>query len=653
MCGITGIVCNYQPRNFELRATAVAMADCLTHRGPNSGGCWSDEKVALGHRRLSVLDLSDSGLQPMMSSNERFVVSFNGELYNHVDIRKDLLNEGTDVKWRGHSDTETLIEAIAFWGLETTVNKINGMFAFALWDRRSEELSLVRDRYGEKPVYWGYSSKSFVFASELKALRAIPTFSKEISTDALSLYFEYGYVPAPWSIHPSIYKLEPGCILTLQTNQPFLDPKYPLRPGEVLGPISIKRYWSLKEEIETGTKRLISNQSEAITYLKKNLQQSVKERMISDVPMGAFLSGGIDSSLITAIMQEQSHFPINTFTAGFENHAFNEAPYARQVAEHLSTNHHEIIVTEKDSFNVIPILPAIYDEPFADPSQIPTYLISKFASTKITVALSGDGGDEFFGGYTRYNLVNKLALIYRWCPYVLRKYLGILLLQVNSACRKSDKFIAVNSNLLMKIDRLAARLLTCENLEQLKDSFVKICDQDNLLLKPNIAEFQELCEEIPQVLKNAPSDQMMFRDILTYLPDDILCKVDRASMATSLEVRSPFLDPKILKVSAQLPQELKMTNKNSKIILRKILQDYVPSQILDRPKTGFGIPLAEWLRGPLRIWAEDLLAESSLKENQLDIQSIKNVWAEHLSYKKDWSQQIWTVLMFIAWQKSI
>ncbi len=660
MCGLTGILTS--STNNDINKIVSKMTLLLKHRGPNDGGVWSKSNIGLGHRRLSVLDLSSSGAQPMQSECERFVMVYNGEIYNHLDIRKNLEVEGFPIKWRGHSDTETLLEAIKYWGLQKSLTNSIGMFALAIWDKKEECLSLARDRIGEKPLYWGWAGNDLIFGSELKALRAHPDCSKDICKKALLEYLQFMNVPAPRSIHPGIFKLEPGTILTVKSFAPLKPPNEPIRPGENYGSINIKRYWDLNESFKSGIYNPIQNESEAIATTEKTLREAVKNQMISDVPLGAFLSGGIDSSSIVALMQDQSPRPIKTFTIGFEEIKFDESKHAAEVAKHLGTDHHKILVTDTDARNVIPDLPWLYDEPFADSSQIPTHLICKAARQEVTVALSGDGGDEIFGGYNRYvhgpNLWKNLSYL----PFFLRGFVGQALQAVPekswdrleyifNQIKKGSKGI---SNLGNKIHRFGNSIRSVNSLQDLHKNMISAWLEPEKLLIDDVKKLlSTIKDESNELALNDSVMSMIIRDMRSYLPDDILHKVDRASMGISLEVRCPFLDKDVVSLASRIPSKMKISDGKGKWLLRQVLYKYVPTKIIDRPKEGFALPIGVWLRGPLRDWAEDLLEKKRLDSDGLfKSEIISKTWTEHLSGRKDWSYPLWTILMFQAWKAS-
>lgn len=644
MCGFAGFLSTKQ-LDAKAAESLTAMISVLQHRGPDDSGIWTDNDfgIALGHRRLSIQDLSPAGHQPMFSANQRFVIAFNGEIYNHLELRRFLDNGDDHARhWRGHSDTETLLEAIAAWGIERALQSCVGMFAFALWDRQNRSLTLARDRLGEKPLYYGWQANTLLFGSELRALKAHPAFHAEIDLDALALYLRHSYVPAPYSIYRDIYKLPQACYLQLS------DGATP----------QIKPYWSAREAAESGQRQLFAgSETEATTELERLLTQSISGQMLADVPLGAFLSGGIDSSMVVALMQAQASRSVKTFSIGFSEGAYNEAEYAAAVAKHLGTEHAELYVSPEQAIAVIPQLPQIYDEPFADASQIPTWLVSKLARQQVTVSLSGDGGDELFGGYNRYFLGQSVWNKLRLLPPPIRKSMANMITGISAdrwtqILEKLSPVLPANlrfGNSGDKLHKLAGVLAssTSENLylgfvsQWHNPSDVVLASREPTTILTDLKQWPDLSEFI---------HRMMLMDTLTYMPDDILTKVDRAAMSLSLETRVPFLDYRIVEFAWQLPLSMKVRNGQGKHILRQILYKYVPESLIERPKMGFGIPLDSWLRGPLRNWAEFLLDENKLKQQGFfDYAIIRKVWAEHLSGQRNWQYQLWNVLMFQAW----
>lgn len=679
MCGITGFLTELDCPAESLEAVALSMAAALVHRGPDDAGAWSDvgSGIALGHRRLAILDLSQGGHQPMISACGRYVIAFNGEIYNHLKLRVELglikfpslvRNDGLDTSvWRGLSDTETLLAGIVAWGLEGTLKRCVGMFAIALWDRQMQTLSLARDRLGEKPFYYGWvgdgDNRAFVFGSELKALRAYPGFANPVCRLALAQYLRFMYVPAPRSIYQGIYKLEPGCLLTVQGKPPISAPEKPLVTKrdnpQTFGSLKIKRWWSLGDAVVSGAQNPIDNEVEALGQLESRLQEAVSLQSLADVPLGAFLSGGVDSSSIVALMQQQASRPVKTFTVGFDEAGFDESPYARKVANHLGTDHHEMRVTAQMAQDLIPSLPDMYDEPFADSSQIPTHLVCRAARQHVTVALSGDASDELFGGYNRYfwgpRIWSRLSVL----PAPARKLLGSALAAVpvsgwnalgSPLLGRGDGVVRLGD----KIHKLADRLSHVHDMDELYRSLVcEWTDPASLVLGENgapVIEPPSLLDDplpLPEMAQPLP---MMYRDSMTYLTDDILCKVDRAAMACSLETRVPFLDHRVVELAWQLPLHMKVRGNTGKWALRQVLYKYVPKELIDRPKAGFAIPIGQWLCGPLRDWAESLISEQRLySEGYLRPVPIRQAWAEHLSGKRDHTAKLWSVLMFQAW----
>jgi len=639
MCGLTGFVDFARSTSAEdLGRRVEAMAETLRHRGPDDGGAWTDAEagVALAFRRLSIIDLSVQGHQPMLSASGRHVIVFNGEVYNFRELRDELTAQG--VVFRGGSDTEAVIEAIEAWGLEAAVRRFVGMFAFALWDRRDRVLHLVRDRLGVKPLYWGRRGGLLLFGSEMKALRAHPDWTPEINRGALASYFRYAYVPAPFSIYGGIEKLVPGTIVSIGPD----------------GNTTSNTYWSLagvREANRSGP--FTGSDEEAADELDRLIRESVDLRMISDVPLGAFLSGGIDSSTVVAVMQALSTRPAKTFTIGFEDAAFDEAENAKRVAEHLGTDHTELYVRPEEALDIIPRLPDLYDEPFADSSQIPTALVSQLARREVTVSLSGDGGDELFGGYDRYlqgkSLWNRLESV----PPSLRPALAGLLRTIpvpawNALfCVLPAKFAPGQKGETMHW--LAGNLLN-EDFDAFFRRLVSTWNDPEILV-PGATE------AIPPVwtgggTRENPLERMMYLDSVTYLPDDIMAKLDRASMAFGLEAREPLLDHRIFDFAWRLPENLKFRDGSGKWLLRKVLGRYVPPELTERPKMGFSLPIGDWLRGPLRDWAEDLLSEQRLIEDGiLDPAVVRATWERLLRGDAGTDARIWTVLMFQAWRE--
>lgn len=643
MCGIAGFI-SYGKKVKE--DVCKAMISSLLHRGPDCGKVWVDQVlgVALGHRRLAVQDLSPEGYQPMGSISERYKIVFNGEIYNFLILQQELRKLG--YPFRGHSDTEVLLAAIEEWGVKAALRRFVGMFAFALWDRADRKLILARDRLGEKPLYYGWQGDAFLFASELSALKKHPDWKGELDRGALSLYMRHSYVPTPYSIYNGILKLVPGSILTL----PF-----GTKPGQMPEP---ETYWSVKDVAESGQSCLFSGSDvEAVDSLEKLLQETIKEKMISDVPIGAFLSGGIDSSAVVAIMQSVSTRPIKSFSIGFYDESYNEAQHAKAVAGVLGTEHTELYVTSNDALNVIPKLPSLYSEPFADSSQIPTYLVSAMTKENVTVALSGDGGDELFAGYNRYtigqSLWNKLSMlpvparaivsraitgvsVERWNS--IGSWLGALMPQVRE--RTGDK-----------MHKLAG-VLAVRSPEDMYRNLVTHWEPGTVVLDGYEPLTALTNKEYHAELKSFVQ-QMQYLDTISYLPDDILVKVDRAAMGVSLETRVPFLDHRVVEFAWRLPMAMKIRNGSSKWLLRQMLYKYVPERLVERPKMGFGVPIDSWLRNDMRDWAEALLEKNKMQQVGLfNTSLVHHKWSEHLAGKRNWQHLLWNVLMFQAWLES-
>jgi asparagine synthase (glutamine-hydrolysing) len=671
MCGIAGFFTKRSQASGSFESIASKMALAIQHRGPDDAGVWadSDAGIAFGHRRLSIIDLSAAGHQPMRSAHGRFVIAFNGEIYNHLDIRAALDSEHAAPMWQGHSDTETLLAAFEHWGIKATLNRTVGMFAIALWDTSTRSLHLARDRFGEKPLYYGWvgrgSDTSFVFGSELKALRAFPGFTNSVSREALALYMRFTYVPAPHSIYQGVYKLEPGCLLTLTGDIPAT-PSQPIRPDSTYQALSLKRWWSLAGAVESGAGSLITDESEAVDTLDAKLKAAVSLQSLADVPLGAFLSGGIDSSTIVALMQAQSTRPVKTFTVGFEEVGFDESPHARAVAKHLGTEHTELFVTSDEARAVIQKLPTMYDEPFADSSQIPTHLVCSAARQHVTVALSGDAGDELFGGYNRYFWGPRVWSRLAWMPAAVRQALGGAILRIPTAgwdalSRPISALLPQSTALSRagdKAHKLAARLQGVNDLDDLYRSLVSEWHDPAAVVKKldsgSDQRFGLLNDPLPRDGVAESQQRMMYWDSMTYLPDDILCKVDRAAMAVSLETRVPFLDHRVAEFAWQLPLHMKIRDGQGKWALRQLLYRYVPRELIDRPKAGFAIPVGQWLRSVLRPWAESMLDENRLQsEGYFHPEAIRTRWAEHLSGRRDHTTSLWAVLMFQAWLDSV
>jgi len=650
MCGIAGVIDPRPGKSAgQLGSAAEKMSDAVKNRGPDDSGLWVDEinGLAFGHRRLSIIDISEQGHQPMVSSSGSYVIAYNGEIYNFQKIKKDLEKE-KPVKWRGHSDTEVLLEAIERYGVLEAVKLLNGMFAFALWDRRQKSVTFARDRLGKKPLYYGYNNGVFLFGSELKSFFAYPGFQGEIDRGSLALFLRHNYIPAPHSIYKGIRKLKPAHILTI---------RFPLTPGQIPEPAP---YWSAREVYSAGAQNPFKATEDELTLkLNELLLDAVGARMISDVPLGAFLSGGIDSSLVVSLMQAQSARKVKTFSIGFNEDAYNEAPFAYEVARHLGTDHTELYVTSQEARDVIPRLPEIYDEPFADSSQIPTYLVSKMAREHVTVCLSGDGGDESFGGYNRYLWAMSIWKKIGWAPLPLRKLSAGAITSIPPGAW--EKLYSAVQPVLPDSVRVSnpgdkahklAELLSLNGPVEMYRWLVSQFREPERIVTGSKEPRTILSNEEEWASVEDFTQQMMFLDTVTYLPDDILTKVDRASMSVSLEARAPLLDYRVVEFAARLPVKMKIGDGYSKRLLRQTLFKYVPKQIIERPKMGFGAPIDSWLRGPLREWAESLLDEKRLKrESIFDPSPIRKKWSEHLSGKRNWQYHLWTALMFQAWHE--
>ncbi|MFP4614850.1 MAG: asparagine synthase (glutamine-hydrolyzing) [Thiohalorhabdus sp.] len=641
MCGIAGFWTANLPGIPE--EVAGAMGDRLRSRGPDDRGVWADREagLALAHRRLAVLDLSPAGHQPMVSPCGRYVLAYNGEIYNHPELREALEGEGGHFRWRGHSDTETLLAALRHWGVEGTLGRLNGMFAFALWDRGERRLYLARDRMGEKPLYYGRSGETFLFGSELKALTVHPHWRGALDRDALTLYLRHNYIPAPWSIYQGIHKLPPAHYVVVGEG------------GRM--PSAPRCYWDLRAVAETGAASASGDPEALADELEALLGDAVERRMAADVPLGAFLSGGYDSTTVAALMQACSHRPVRTFSIGFQEAAYNEAEHARAVANHLGTDHTELYVTPGEAREVIPELPTIWDEPFADSSQIPTYLVSRLARRHVTVALSGDGGDELFCGYHQYALGVRLWNRLRRVPLGLRRRLAEALSRtpapvLDAAAKGLPRRLrrAASADRLLKL----AEVLPPTAGEEFYRRLISHWKAPEQVVRGGTEPGTLLTE--PGRWPDLPGlrERMMYFDALTYLPDDILAKTDRATMAVSLEARIPLLDHRLVEFAWRVPTDLKYRQGQGKWLLRQVLYRHVPAALMDRPKMGFEVPIEHWLRGPLRDWAEDLLDEKRLREEGiLRPEAIRRMWQEHLSGHRRWNYHLWDVLMFQAWQR--
>ncbi len=634
MCGIAGFLKQRSDLpDVELAAIATRMSDTLVYRGPDDAGTWvqADAGIAFGHRRLSILDLSPLGKQPMGSNSGRYHITYNGEVYNHPSLRAELIRLGH--RFRGTSDTETMLACFDEWGVVESVRRFVGMFAFAVWDARDRELVLVRDRIGIKPLYFGWVAGDFVFASELKAIRAFPTFAPTINRSALTLFLEHSYVPAPFSIYDGIEKLSPGTVLKVRSQSQQLTSYH-------------FTYWSMADVARSGEQLPFSgSDSEATDELQKCLRDAVRLRMLADVPVGAFLSGGVDSSTTVALMQAESSRPVKTFCIGFEDPKFDEAPFARAVARHLGTDHTEHYISSQGARDVIPQLPQMFDEPFADSSQIPTWLVSQIARREVTVSLSGDGGDELFCGYNRYALTKKVWGKLSMIPLPVRRGLA-------SAVRALTP--QEPRNRWLRQAATMADLLATPDLAALYLRLHSHWKSANRVVLGGQLPMTNMRDRRHWTVRKDLLEQLAYIDSVSYLPDDILTKVDRASMAVSLEARVPILDHRVVEFAWRVPSSMKVRDGQTKWLLRRVLDRFVPRQLVERPKVGFGVPLADWLRGPLRDWSESLLSEDRLnREGYLQPTPIRQRWQEHLNGSRDWCYELWDVLMFQAWQEGV
>lgn len=646
MCGISGVwQSNDRSASADLASVIGGMNAAQKHRGPDDEGCWVDvsTRVAFGHSRLSILDLSSSGHQPMASHGGRYRIVFNGEIYNHKALKDHLDSRFSNIPWVGSSDTEVLLTCIEHLGILTTLRSVSGMFAFALWDSEAERIYLARDRFGEKPLYFGWVGNDLMFASELKAISRVKGFSNDICTTALDKYLRQLCVPAPHTIYKDIFKLQPGVFIELGQT-----------PSGEIKIISNNQYWSLNQIINDAKSSIIYDRSEAYENVRRALVTAVKSQMVADVPLGALLSGGIDSSLVVSLMQQQSIDRVNTFSVGFENRSFDESTHARRVAEILGTNHREITVTSNDAIGLVPMLATMYDEPFADCSQIPTHLICSYAAGEVTVALTGDGGDEVFGGYNRYLWLDRIWKLVKPLPYGMRQ----VFLRALRAL-PTDKWDIILSLVgpqpgekLHKISRALQGARSAESF------------YNNLL-----DEWAGPDSPLTSDLTNAPSprytmiddrrfefnlstvESMMLHDAVNYLPSDVLCKVDRAAMAASLETRTPFLDHNVVEAAWRLPLSMKLGGSRGKLILRNMLTEFIPPEIIERPKAGFSVPIGEWLRGPLRQWAGDHISQIvNDPTSNLNKAAVQRIWSDHQKGKNASVNRLWAILMLQNWK---
>ena len=640
MCGIAGFWRPSGGNEVADRALGLAMAEAVRHRGPDAGDVWADAAagVTLAHRRLAIIDLSAAGAQPMHSASGRYVVAYNGEIYNFPELRAELEQSGAAPEWRGHSDTEVLLAGIECWGLDGTLRKAKGMWAIALWDRRDGTLTLARDRVGEKPLYYGWfgegDERCLLFGSELAALQRHPQFVATLDRDAFGQYLQLNYVPAPLTRYVGVAKLLPGHITTIHPS----------------GDAGDRRYWSFADVIvEARADPFLGSPEEAVSETERVLSDAIARQMIADVPLGAFLSGGIDSSTVVALMQARSNRPVETFTIGFDQRGYDEAQHAKAVAQHLGTRHHEFYVSPQETLDVIPRLPTIYSEPFADSSQVPTFLVAQMARRNVTVALSGDAGDELFGGYNRYLFTDRMWGGLRRVPGPLRSALGAALGAVPLSVWDRLGGIAGRARVSNFGDKVhkGASMLGARDADALYEQLITLPHMRDIALSPGVLRTLP-----PPGSPSTAVERMMALDSVGYLPDDILAKVDRAAMACSLETRVPMLDANVIAHAWRLPLDYKVRNGETKWPLRQILYRHVPKALVDRPKMGFGIPVGDWLRGPLRDWASDLLDPTVLAEQQLvDVARVTRLWDEHQSGRRSWTPQLWTLLMFEAWRR--
>ena len=647
VCGLAGVLLS-ERKSIPISDIVDHMAATLKHRGPDSSGNWVDttQGIGLSHRRLSIVDLSEHGRQPMVSQSERYVLAYNGEVYNHLEVRIRLEKETGPIKWQGYSDTETIVEAIAHWGVGKTLTQLVGMFAMALWDKQDGDLTLARDRIGEKPLYFGIFQGALVFGSELKALKKFPQSALVVNPQAVASFMRAGYVPEPHSIYESVSKVPAGTFMTFSNDNVVRN----ILPQP-------NAYWSFVDIAQKGldVQSEKTNLADAVDSLESLLSRSIEGQLMGDVPVGAFLSGGIDSSTVVALMQKLSSNPVKTFSIGFHEARFDESKQAEAVARYLGTDHYSMIVGSAVAESLIPKMAEIYDEPFADSSQIPTYLVSKLAREKVTVSLSGDGGDELFGGYKRYRTSAKLLVGVAKVPRPVRQVISRLI------AKTSPEFLNAALSPLGRLssslgprpgDKLhkAAPVLSAKTAREFYDRLNSASDPAKVLCKPLELEGDD---EKSWPIESDLVHQMMALDTLGYLPGDILVKVDRASMSHSLESRMPFLDHRVVEFAWSLPLRMKLNDAESKLVLRRVLEKQLPHVLFDRPKMGFGIPLAEWLRGPLRQWADDLLTEKSLSSSGFfNVSSVQTQWADHTNRSRNHHYSLWNILMFQAWYQS-
>jgi asparagine synthase (glutamine-hydrolysing) len=657
MCGIAGFLCDENDFFYKNLSNLNNIKNTLNHRGPDDFGIWYDktDKIGFAHTRLSIQDLSSAGHQPMISFSKRFMMIYNGEIYNHLDLKNKLITLAPNITWKGKSDTETLLNSFEHIGIEKTLSMCTGMFAISIWDFQKKELILIRDRFGEKPLYFGMVQNNFIFGSELKVFKTITKIDNKISRESLNLFLRFGYVPGPRSIYDNIFKLPPGSLLKIKRTD--LKDLY-IKKNINFKKFNIKFWWNAKNKFNSLSSTKFYDSENAIKHTEKTLVESIKSQLISDVPLGTFLSGGIDSSLVTTLMQKKLSMKIKTFTIGFEEQNYDESKYAKKIANYLGTDHNELILNQTEALNIIPTLSKVYDEPFADSSQIPTILLSKFAKKNITVALTGDGGDELFGGYNRYiflkNFWKKISIL----PYPLRRYFAksLKLFPINFIDSFKGIFNLIsNSNVVFfgdKVAKFSHKMQSVKNLDDLYLSSLSTYQETSKLLLNSIDESEKIFKLKDNLNYCDYESLMMFIDSQTYLIDDILCKVDRASMSTSLETRVPFLDKNVVELAWSLPTSMKIKDGKGKWILREILKKYVPQKYTERPKMGFGIPLGDWLREELKDWGEELINKKNLQnEGYFNSELVTKLWNEHQTKKRDWQSVLWPILMFQAWKK--
>lgn len=652
MCGIAGIISKNQTDKIEEYSST--MVKSLNHRGPDDSDYWiEDKKISLVHTRLSIQDTSNNGHQPMHSDSDRYAIAFNGEIYNFKTIRQSLIDTGHSFK--GGSDTEVILACIEKDGLEKSLKIFEGMFAISLWDKKTKKLYLCRDRMGEKPLFYGWHEDSFIWASELKAFKALEFWKPEINKEIIPLYLKYGYVPTPYSIYKNIYKLLPGCILEIPADKAH-DINLFSPQNEYNNLISPKTYWKLSETIISSQKELITNYDDVVTGLDDLLCSVVSDQMICDVPYGSFLSGGVDSALVTSVMQSLSSTPINTFTIGFKEKDFNEANYAKAISDHLGTKHHELYISSQDCLDLVTEIPSIMDEPFADSSVLPAYFVSSLAHEHVTVSLSGDAGDELFCGYNRYTVTPQIWNKVKAFPLSIRKLAASLIslfppAYIDKIYKLLTVFISRNSKntrIGLKAQKLA-ELLRLESIDDVYDMLISYCKNINSITAIDASSYIQGEEMVKSLNHNSFIEKSMGYDSVTYLLDDNLVKVDRTSMSSSLETRLPLLNHRVIEYAWRIPLEFKLNNTTTKAPLRDVLYKRVPKKLIERPKMGFSVPISEWLRGPLREWGHNLIFNNKKQCDIFNLPHIQELWDEHISGKQDNSASLWSILMFHAW----